>query len=434
MKQLLNQMDEFSRRDVMTRAAQTCLGVGLAPMIVGGGSSVFGEEKQKLKPVKQKAESVIYLYMSGGMSHLDTFDPKPGTEVQGPTESIKTKADGVIISEHFGRTAKWMDKAVLVRSMNSKQGAHQRANYFMHTSYAPIATTRHPAMGSWVMKLAGRKSLTLPGNVLIGGGSGHPGGGFMESRYSPLPIGDPATGLQNSKLPAGVTQKQFDKRMKLMKQFDRSFTSRFPHKSVKGYSDFYREAIRLMKSEDLKAFDISTESEKTREMYGEDRFAQGCLLARRLVERGVRFVEVNFGGWDTHQDNFERLPDKAAVLDQALAGLLSDLESRGLLKTTMVVVASEFGRTPKVNDRQGRDHHPRVFTCMLAGAGVKGGYVYGASDDKGYKVAEKKASVQDFNATIAYGMGLPLDKVIMSPSGRPFTVAHKGKPIADIYS
>ncbi|MDH3584871.1 MAG: DUF1501 domain-containing protein [Phycisphaerae bacterium] len=425
------QLDDVTRRDFVQRAAQACLGVGLLPAaglapalaaparVTGGG---FG-----------RAEHVIYLYMAGGMSHLDTFDPKPESESQGPTEVIKTNADGVQVSEHFAKMAGHMDKVSLVRSLSSTQGAHERGNYFMHTSYTALATIRHPAMGAWALKLGERKNKTLPGNVLIGGGSAHPAAGFLPSRFAPLPIGDPSAGLQHSARPAGVTESQFQRRLRLSQSFDQQFTGRFPHRQVKAYGDLYAQAIRLMKSDDLKAFDLSKENATTKAAYGEDRFAQGVLLARRLVEAGVRFVEVNYNGWDTHNDNFERLPERAVVLDQALAALLSDLKGRGLLDKTLVVVATEFGRTPKINDRQGRDHHPRAFTCVMAGGGVKGGYVHGASDASGFAVAESGVKIPDFNATIAHAMGLPAEEVVNSPSGRPFTVAHKGEPILDLF-
>ena len=425
MLPLIPKMDDMSRRLFMSRAARTFLGVGVAPAVTG----VLPAWARGAETGNATAKRVIYLYMTGGMSHLDTFDPKPGAEAQGPTEVISTNVPGVQVSAHLAKTAQHMDKIALVRSLNSKQGAHDRGQYFMRTSYAPLATTRHPGLGAWVTRLAGRDSATLPGNVFVGNAGGHPGAGFMESRYAPLPIGDPREGLKNSNPPPGTTDKTIQRRLQLAGAFDQAFRERYPQKQVRGYTAFYLDAVKLMRSSDLKAFDISQEKPETIAAYGEDRFNQGVLLARRLVEHGVRFVEVNHANWDTHQDNFERVPDLAANLDQALSALLADLSDRGLLEETLVVVATEFGRTPKINDNDGRDHHPRVFTCLLAGGGAKGGYVHGASDANGYEVESDGVSIPDFNATIARAIGIDLTQEIVSPDGRPFTLADKGKPV-----
>ena len=198
----------------------------------------------------------------------------------------------------------------------------------------------------------------------------------------------------------------------------------------------YDEAVKLMRSKDLLAFDLSEEAQKTRNSYGDNPFGQGCLLARRLVENGVRFVEVNNGGWDTHNDNFTRVEEKCNVLDQGLATLIADLHDRGKLDETLVVLATEFGRTPTIQaDRQnGRNHYPQAFSCLLAGGGIKGGIRYGKTDEEGREVIEDMVEVPDFNATIAHAMGIPLEKEIMSPSRRPFTVADKGKPILDLFA
>lgn len=437
MKDLVKKWDELTRRRFMTAAAGTFLGVNLMP---------FGPMTRALAAPTGpgKARKVIYLYMAGGMTHLDTFDPKPGQEVQGPVEAIKTSADGIQLSQYLPETARHGDKIAVIRSLTSTQGAHERANYLMHTSYTQRGTIQHPALGAWSIKMSGKLNPTLPGNVLIAGGSQHPGAGFFESRLAPVPIGDPAAGLQNSVRPRNVTAEQQDRRLALSDQLDRDFRSQFEkQKLVRAYNDLYQDALALMRSEDLKAFDLSQESAETKAAYsvpagegrraGNNRFGMGCLLARRLVEHGVRFVEVQLGGWDTHTENFERVPELAAQLDRALGALLSDLHSRGLLSETLVVVATEFGRTPRINDREGRDHYPKAFSGMLAGGGIRGGQVYGKTDANASEVTENPISVQDFNATIAYAMGLDLKQVLYSPSGRPFTVADKGNPIKSLF-
>ncbi len=368
------------------------------------------------------------------MSHLDTFDPKPGAETQGSVQSIDTSVAGVQISEYLPQLARHIDKAVLVRSLSSTQGAHERGRYLMRTSYTQRGTIRHPAMGAWMLKLSGRRNKSLPGNVRIGGDSRHPGAGFMEAEFSPLPIGNPTAGLQNSKLGRGTTQSQFDSRLALSNALDQEFRDRFNQKKVRSYNDAYDDAVRLMTSAELEAFNIYREPEPVRIAYGDNPFGQGVLLARRLVENNVRFVEVTLGGWDTHQSNFVRVPERTDLLDRALGTLLGDLEDRGILDETLVVVASEFGRTPTINQNAGRDHYPKAFSGLIAGGGIQGGQVYGSTDEKGEEVADDFLEVPDFNATIAYGLGLPLRKIVKSASRRPFTVAHKGEPVTKLYS
>jgi uncharacterized protein (DUF1501 family) len=196
----------------------------------------------------------------------------------------------------------------------------------------------------------------------------------------------------------------------------------------------YDDAVRIMKSKDLQAFDLKQEDEMTRERYGMDPFGQGCLLARRLIEHDVRSVEVSLGGWDMHNNVFVAAPDKCAILDQAMSALLEDLERRGKLEDTVVVLTTEFGRTPRINQNAGRDHYPKAFSSVLAGGGIKGGIAYGATDEGAENVAENPVKIPDFNATIAHALGLPLDQVLYSPSKRPFTVAHKGKPVLDLFA
>ena len=427
MNDITRKSDEITRRNFAATLAQRCLGVSMVPAFAGLGNRAWAAAGSG-----GKADHVIYLYMSGGMSHLDTLDPKPNTEVQGPTKTVKTPVPGVLLSEHMPALAKMLNKVTLVRSMNSEQGAHAPGRYLAHTSYSPRATIRHPGMGAWMLHELGQKNKNIPGNIVVAGGSNHPGAGYMDLKYGPLPIGDVSTGIPNSELLKGVTEAQFDKRLSLVSKFGKRFYDLYPHKKVKGYGEMYADAIRLMRSEDLKAFDISQEDQKTRDKYGKDKFGQGCLLARRLIERDVRFVEVGYGGWDTHNENFDRIPEKVPVLDKALTALLQDLQSRGLLKKTLVVLTSEFGRSPKINERSGRDHHPAAFTTVLAGAGIKQGYVHGASDKKGHGVDKDPVRVQDFNATIARVVGIDTKQEVFSATRRPFTVADDGEPVAEL--
>ncbi|MDB4391994.1 DUF1501 domain-containing protein, partial [bacterium] len=374
--------------------------------------------------------------MNGGMSHLDTFDTKPGAETQGPVESIKTSADGVQLSEFFPLLSKQMHNVAVINSMNSTQGAHAQGNYFMHTSYFLRGTVKHPDMGAWASKHLGKINPGLPANVKVGGASNGLGGGFLESEFAALPIGNPESGLQYSSLLDGVTNSRFGRRLRKLKDMNSEFASSYDTKEARAYASMYDEAVTLMKSKDLESFDLKKETDAVRDRYGRDPFGQGCLLARRLVENGVRFVEVNNGGWDTHGDNFGKVAEKGAVLDKALASLLADLESSGLLDSTLVVLATEFGRTPKIFQERdnGRNHYPQAFSCLLAGGGIKGGQKFGKTDEEGREVVDNLVTVPDFNATIATALGIPLEKKTMSPSMRPFTVADKGEPIMGLFS
>lgn len=422
--------DDASRRQFMSQAARTLLGVHLLPLF--GSSLASGATPA----AAGKAKHVIYLFMAGGMSHLDTFDPKPKRkQVMGSTETIASKADDIHLGHYLKHTAEVMDRCCVIRSMNSTQGAHEQGSYIMHTSYGMRGTVQHPSLGSWVMKLGGRLHPELPGFVAIDTSPEHIGGGFFGANYAAAPIGNPAEGLQDCRRAPQVDEVDFTRRLELADKMNRKFHQRFPNADVGSYEDLYREATRLMKSEDLAAFDLTKESQATRDLYGPGRFAQGCLLARRLIEHDVRFVEVQLGGWDTHYDNFTGVEGRCQEFDQAFAALIKDLEACGKLADTLVVVATEFGRTPEINEAHnaGRDHHPSAFSCVLAGGGIKGGTAYGSTDPKGNKVRDDLVSVQDFNATIAYALGLPHELVMMSPSRRPFKIADQGKPVTRIF-
>lgn len=422
--------DELTRRHFLSNAAKTLLGVHLVP--------VFGPSwaSAAVRP-DAKAKHVIYLFMAGGMSHVDTFDPKPKKkDVMGKTEAIATKADGLQVGHYLPQTAKVMDKVCVINSMNSTQGAHEQGSYIMHTSYSMRGTIQHPSLGAWALKLGGRIHPELPGYVAINSSPELTGGGFFGAKYSAAPIGSPDEGLKDSHRGDGVSEEDFQRRLSLADKLNRRFHGQYPNADVKAYEDLYREAVSLMNSEDLAAFDIRKESGATRQLYGNGRFAQGCLLARRLIEHGVRFVEVQLGGWDTHYDNFTGVEGRCREFDKAFAALLTDLEKRGKLDETLVVVATEFGRTPEINTEHngGRDHHPAAFTCLLAGGGVKGGYQHGRTDSTGARVRDGLVSVQDFNATIAHAIGLYTQQIVMSPTGRPFKVADKGEAVKEVFA
>jgi hypothetical protein len=418
---------EISRRRWLESFAQTFLGVS----VLGASGTASAADR-----VERQAKNVIYIYLRGGLSHIDTFDPKPGQPEMGGVKAIQTSVPGIEVSEWLPQTAKQMHHVSLVRSMTSTQGVHDRGNYLAHTSYFMTPTIGHPALGAWVLKRMGSENRLLPGNVLINGSSQHPGSGYMPSHLAPLPIVDPAAGLQNSVLLDRTTESDFLRRTQLAQMLGNDFLARSPHRSAAAYRKIHEEAVGLMKSDDLKAFDISQESRQTQERYGAHTFGKGCLLARRLVEHGVRFIEVEEGqNWDTHNDHVVAMQRMMPSVDQTLAALLADLNERGLLASTLVVMATEFGRTPQISDvTAGRGHHPTAFTWWLAGGGMKGGFVYGKSDRTGERVVDKAVTMPDFNATIAQALGIDLVQTEISPSGRPFTVAHTGKPIAELFA
>ena len=406
----------------MMRTAQSALGVSVL--------SHFDVLHAASEPAKKKgrAKAVIALYMGGGMTHIDTWDPKTG-ETKGYKDPISTNADGIQLGGYMTKMAKQADKITIVRSMSSKVGAHAQGNYLMHTGYDPRGTIIHPTLGSWAQHFLGRSHKTLPSSVVVGAGTSN--GGFFPPALAPIPISNPEIGLTNAK--ATVDDATFKDRVGLMSELDSGFRNKFNVAPVKAYSEFYDETMKLLTSEDLNAFDISKESSETQKLYGQG-FGRGCLLARRLVQHGVRHVEVRMGGWDMHNDVDGSMSKNGSAMDTGFAALLQDLKSTGLLETTMVVMFSEFGRTPRINENKGRDHYPKVFSTVFAGGGVKGGFVYGSSDANGTEVADKQVTPQDFMATVGAGLGLPVEQVVTSPSGRPFTVGDKGRPINDIFA
>ena len=418
---------DFNRRRFLELAAGSFLGVSTNSLFAAAG------DKSLIAPREKPAKQLIYLYMSGGMSHIDTFDLKTDHENQGSTKAINSNVDGIRVSSHLPSLAKHADKLCVINSLTSTTGDHEKGNYFMHTSYQQRATIRHPGLGAWNQKLNGKLNPTMPGSVFIGKESRfHGSGGFFEPEFGPLAISDPKSGLKHAQ--SSLRGDRLQRRIDLSKDLDVEFLERYHSKPIRAYGDMYGDAVRLMESPDLAAFSINKEDKKTRQRYGDDPFGQGCLLARRLIESNVRTVEVSLSGWDTHTNNFTSMPLLCQTMDQAMGALLEDLESSGKLNETVVVLTTEFGRTPIVNRNIGRDHYPQAFTSVIAGGGFKGGYVYGKTSEGAEEVVEKPITIPDFNATIAYALGIPTDQVLYSPSKRPFSVAHKGQPVLDLFA
>lgn len=427
MNHPLNRLDDLARREFITRMAKTCLGVSLIPP--AGLARALETNAPKF------AGHVIYLYMRGGMSHLDTFDTKPDAPAgyQGSTRTIKTKSDDLQISGYFPKLANHGKKIAVVRSMHHTQGAHEPGMYKVLTGYEVSTSMKHPALGSWVARQVTQGASTLPAYIRLADLAGHPSSGFMDARFAPVPVLDASKGLEHTQLQQGDSMTNLRKRTGLAEKLNSDFLKRFPMDGVKAHSDVFADAIKLMTSKDLDAFDITQEKGNLVNDYGENYFGQGVLLARRLVERGTKFVEIELGGWDTHSNNFTQVEALAKVVDDAVGTLLEDLEARGLLESTLVVLTTEFGRSPKING-SGRDHHPIAFSSFIAGGGVNGGQAYGKTDETGTRVIENPVTVLDFHATIGALMGVSPHDLIPAGSGSfniyGGTGAKRGVPIA----
>jgi hypothetical protein len=405
----------------------------------------------------QRRRACILLWMNGGPSQTDTFDLKRGNANGGPYQEIQTSVPGIQISEHLPRLAQQMQDMVLVRSISSQEGDHGRGTFYLRTGYLPQGPIQYPTMGSFLSKELGREDAPLPNFVSIAPfrvfNSAAYGPGFLGPQYAPLLVGDNQNfqPVQNANVadtlrvqdmapPTEVTTPQFDSRVGILEDMERDFAARHPGVSPTSHRTAYDRAVRLMRTSARAAFNLEEEPAQIRDGYGRNLFGQGCLLARRLVERGVPFVEVNLGsipgapgGWDTHQQNFNQVRTLSSVLDPAWANLMVDLRQRGLLETTLIVWMGEFGRTPRINPQQGRDHFPNAWTAVLAGGGIRGGQVYGRTSVDGMTVEQNQVRVPQLMATICAALGLDHTKQNMSNVGRPIRLADHGSvPIAEV--
>jgi hypothetical protein len=417
--------DPVSRRRFVEHCARLAFGTSVLPLF---GPDASGAESGPGARGFGSAKHVIFLQLNGGMSHIDTFDPKQGS-AKGPKGAVSAKG-GMQLSEFLPNTARVSDRIAVIRAMSAKVGVHSAARYLMRTGYEQRGTIQHPCLGAWAQNYLGPSSRSLPSSVCINHNSNH-GNGFFGAGLSPLPILDPSSGLQYSKPEVGIPV--VEKRLGLVKDMDRLFREKFPDENVRAYNEFYDATLQLMKSADLKAFDISLEPEKVKESYGNSKFGRGCLLARRLVQHGVRYIEVSSEGWDMHTGLEDRMGEVGAEFDKGFAALIEDLTASGLLKSTLVVLSTEFGRKPDF-DGSGRGHYPKAFSTVLAGAGIKRGYVHGATDEKGAEVTDGEMSIGALHATIGWAAGLPLGKVVMSASERPFTVGNKSEPVPELFA
>lgn len=397
-----------------------------------------------------RKRSCIVLWMSGGPSQLDTFDPKPGHKNGGPFKAIETAVPGVQIGEYLPEVAKQMKHLAAVRSMATREGDHGRATLHLRTGNLPQGAIRFPVFGSLVAKDKDVPDSDLPGFVSISPrfGAASLSAGFLGPKFAPLVVGgngtvfdatgDDNTGglrVENLGLASGVTGERASERRGLLDDLEADFLESRPGIATESHKSAYQRAARLMRESAAKAFDLSEEDAKLRDRYGRNRFGQGCLLARRLVERDVPFVEVTLGGWDTHDNNFAQVKNLCGTLDPAWATLMADLKDRGLLETTTVVWMGEFGRTPGINPRNGRDHYPNAWSVVLGGGGINGGQVIGRTSPDGMSVEERPVSVPDLLGTICHAIGIDPAGQNMSNVNRPIRVVDATtKPIQELLS
>ncbi|MBI2807390.1 MAG: DUF1501 domain-containing protein [Planctomycetes bacterium] len=409
----------------------------------------------------QRRRSCILLWMNGGPSQMDTFDLKPGHVNGGPYRETQTNVPGIRISEHLPRVARHMDKMALIRAMSTREGDHGRGTFYLRTGYLPQGPIQYPTLGSLVSKEIGATDLPLPSFVSIAPyrlfNQAAFSSGFLGPQYAPLMVGevtnfafnqqggqnnyDQALQVQDMRPPEGISARQFDARVNILQDMERDFTQRHQAVAARSHQTAYERAVRLMRTSARTAFDLTEEPAALRQAYGTNLFGQGCLLARRLVERNVPFVEVTLGpmpgspiGWDTHGQNFQNVQRLSQILDPAWGTLMEDLRQRNLLETTTIVWMGEFGRTPRINGGQGRDHYPNAWTTVLAGGGIRGGTVYGRTSPDGTTVEDPgPVSVPDFLATLFAALGIDHTNQNMSNVGRPIPITERvARPIREV--
>ncbi|MCH1438079.1 MAG: DUF1501 domain-containing protein [Rubripirellula sp.] len=379
-----------------------------------------------------KAKSVINIFLSGGLSQFDSFNMEVDPSVIGNSKIINSNVAGLRVSHYFPTLAQHMDKLLVINSMKSNQGAHPAGVYKMLTSYDPRSSVTHPELGAWVSKQLTTKFDSLPNFVSIGKGSAGTAG-FFPGQWAALPVKSTKSGIDFVNRNTAVNESTFEKRLGILDSLNQGFDQDYSTQDTRAYVDTYQGALRFMNSKDIDAFELENENEHIVRLYDKQEFSRRCMLAGRLVERGVRYVKVELGGWDYHDNIYGELPANASKLDKGLASLLAHLSQKGLLETTLVVVSTEFGRKPDVNPNKGRDHHPDGFTCLLAGAGIKAGQVYGTTTKDGQAAADDVLDVVDFNATIAWALGIDPAFEEKSESGRPFKLANHGEAREELF-
>jgi hypothetical protein len=388
----------------------------------------------------QRKRSCILLWMAGGPTQTDTFDMKPGHDNGGPFREIATAVPGVRISEHLPQLARHTKSLAVLRSMQTKEGDHGRATAHLRTGYTLQGSIRFPSLGSLAAHELADSSADLPGFVSVApqGSFAQPSvaAGFLGPQHAPLVVNgtNGVLKVEDLKTP-GISSDRASERLALLQEVEAPFLVSRPGQGTATHVTAYDRAVRLQRQAAARAFDLAEEPDRLRDRYGRGLFGQGCLLARRLVERGVPFVEVTLGGWDTHDNNFEQVKSLCGVLDPAWATLMEDLSDRGLLDSTLVVWMGEFGRTPGINPRSGRDHYPAAWSVVLGGGGIRGGQTVGRTGKSGLAVEDRPVKVPDLMATVCLALGLDPKKQNMSNVSRPIRLADPAaEPVKEVLS
>ena len=384
--------------------------------------------KANQEEIKKNGKSAILLWMGGGPSTMDIWDLKPNAATGGPFRPIGTSGD-VQICEHMPLMAKQMHNMAIIRSMSTREADHMRGRYYMHTGYVPNPSMEHPSYGSLLSHQLRRDDIEIPQFVTVGGGS--MGAGFLGAQYNPFSVNsDGRIRNLDMKVDARLIQRAY-----ALDLIESNFINQKRGSLAKDHQSVLKQTFNLLTSEQMEAFKIAGEPEPVKERYGDNGFGKGCLMARRLVEVGVPFIEVNLGGWDNHQNIHPTLKDnKLPVLDQGMSALVEDLEQRELLKDTAIVWMGEFSRTPRINGNAGRDHWARSWSVVVGGAGMNGGIAVGATNDDGTKVITDPYSSQDVMASVCKALGISLSTTFTSNSGRPMKIANSGKVIKELFA
>ncbi|TWT71679.1 DUF1501 domain-containing protein [Crateriforma conspicua] len=379
--------------------------------------------------LRKNRKSAILLWMGGGPSTIDLWDLKPGAPTGGPFKPISTTGD-VQICEHLPQVAQQMQHLSIVRSMSTREADHNRGRYYMHTGFVPNPNIEHPTYGSVISHelMHQRPELEIPPFVSVGGSSGGPG--FLGMAWSPFSVTSDGR-VRN--LEMRLDDQRLRQRVAALDLIESGFIRRTRDTPAGEHAKVLDKTVALMTSDQMKAFDVDSEPEAMKERYGTNRFGQGCLLARRLVESGVPFVEVDLGGWDNHQGIHATLRDqRLPVLDQAMSALVEDLNQRGMWQDTVVLWMGEFGRTPRINQNAGRDHFARAWSCVVGGGSLRGGIAVGQTNADGTAVDTEPYSSEDLMSTVCHGLGISTDKTFTSKNGRPMKIAGGGKLITEL--
>lgn len=402
------------------------LGAGLAGMLGSATRVRAGEGPQSVTPAKR----CVVLFMHGGASQIDTFDPKPGRPTGGSFAAIESSLTGLRVSEHLPRLAARMHQLTLIRSLTAKEGNHERARYLMHTGFSPQGGVVHPGLGSHMARAVGvggelprYVSINLPGQ----------GAGYLGASHSAFSVLDADKPVRNLAPPLAIQPARVDRRTQLWRALESGFARDHGAAEVVGARAIGEQAVAMSRAPELDAFMLEQAGASDQARYGAGSFAKGCLMARRLLEAGVSYVEVGMRGWDTHEDNFDRVRTLSGELDRGASALIDDLIASGLWRETVLVWLGDFGRTPRINQRGGRDHFPRVSSVVLGGGPIRAGQVIGASDRDGEEIAERPVTVPDLFASLAQVLGIDGGEVHVTGAGRPVTsVDESGVLIADI--